>query len=58
MSYPAVINTFLMNFFSNKKILITGGTGHLGSAIAHALVHQMNVPAGMYQGILPCRLAG
>lgn len=47
MSYPAVINTFLMNFFSNKKILITGGTGHLGSAIAHALVHQMNVPAGM-----------
>ena len=32
-----------MNFFSNKKILVTGGTGHLGSNLVHCLVQQMKV---------------
>lgn len=32
-----------MNFFENKKILVTGGTGHLGSALIHYLVRDKNV---------------
>ena len=32
-----------MNFYQNKKILVTGGTGHLGSNIIHCLVNQMRV---------------
>ncbi len=31
---------------SDKKILITGGTGHLGSALIHFLVKQKNVKPG------------
>jgi len=34
-----------MNFFKGKKILVTGGTGHLGSALIHCLTWQMNVDA-------------
>ena len=34
-----------MNFFKGKKILVTGGTGHLGSALIHCLTGQMNVDA-------------
>jgi dihydroflavonol-4-reductase len=32
-----------MTFFAGKKILITGGTGHLGSALAHALIHKLEL---------------
>lgn len=34
-----------MNFFENKKILVTGGTGHLGAALIHYLVKEKNVSA-------------
>jgi dihydroflavonol-4-reductase len=33
-----------MNPFSHKKILVTGGSGHFGSAIVHYLVNKVNVP--------------
>jgi len=32
-----------MTFLTGKKILITGGTGHLGSALAHALVRRLEL---------------
>ncbi len=32
-----------MNFYQNRKILVTGGTGHLGSNIIHCLVNEMQV---------------
>lgn len=34
-----------MSYFQHKKIMVTGGTGHLGSALVHFLVEKLEVPA-------------
>ena len=36
-----------MNFFQNKRILVLGGSGHLGASLIHCLVSQMQVSPQM-----------